>query len=73
MDAVFSRHVDAVVAALSWTRTVVIEQGRAKFSAGADGYTAELDEATWRKLRIGRRCRLTVGAFSDEVKEVVPR
>lgn len=53
------------------------EAYRAKFSAGAgggaDGYAAELDEATWRKLRIGRRCRLTVGAFTNEVKQVTPR
>lgn len=174
---VFSRHVDAVVAGLSWTRTVVVEQGRwhsrrtawkpqhgdtvrnlrtvqatepelvwggdsrragasmpkgksrevmekhtyfeyeefewhkyrsfsargestadvrwpeytleadqriseqretyhAKFSAGTDGddseYAAELDEATWRALKVGQKCRLTVGAFSDEVKQVTP-
>jgi hypothetical protein len=53
------------------------ETYRAKFSAGPDDggdeYTAALDEATWRKLRIGRKCRLTVGAFSDEVKQVTPR
>jgi len=53
------------------------ETYRARFSVGADGgadeYAAELDEATWRKLRIGRRCRLTVGAFSDGVKQVTPR
>jgi hypothetical protein len=40
---------------------------------GSDGgaeYTAELDEATWRTLRVGRLCRLTVSAFGDEVKQV---
>ena len=49
---------------------------RARFSVSADGegeYAAELDEATWRKLRVGRRCRLKVGALSDEVKQVTPR
>ena len=53
------------------------ETYRAKFSVragdGEDEYAAEVDEATWRKLRIGRRCRLKVGAFSDEVKRVTPR
>lgn len=39
---------------------------------GADEYVTELDEATWRRLRVGRRCRLTMGAFSDEVKQVTP-
>jgi hypothetical protein len=52
------------------------EAYRAKFSAGADGnddeYVTELDEATWRTLQVGTRCRLTVGAFSDEVKRVTP-
>jgi hypothetical protein len=174
--SVFSRHVDAVVVALSWKRTVVIEQGRwesrstswkphgdnvrnlrtvqhmepdivggrsrgqdvarlpknrsyevmsehthfeyeefdwhkyrsysargdspadvhwpehtlepeqriserretyhAKFSADADGgadeYMTELDEATWRTLEVGLRCRPKVGALSDEVKQVTP-
>jgi hypothetical protein len=40
--------------------------------SGAAEYTAELDEATWRALEAGRQCRLTVGAFSDEVKRVTP-
>ncbi len=52
------------------------EAYRAKFSAGADGggdeYVTELDEATWRTLKVGMRCRLTVGAFSEEVKQVTP-
>jgi hypothetical protein len=47
---------------------------RAKFSAvGADTgdeYVAELDEATWRPLKVGLRCRLTLGALSGEVKRV---
>ena len=53
------------------------ETYRAKFSVraddGEDEYATEVDEATWRKLRLGRRCRLKVGAFSDEVKRVTPR
>jgi hypothetical protein len=51
------------------------EAYRAKFSAGAGGgaeYVTELDEATWRTLDVGTRCRLTVGAFSDQVKQVAP-
>jgi hypothetical protein len=41
---------------------------------GGDGdeYLTELDEATWRRLRIGRRCRLKIGALGDEVKQVTP-
>jgi hypothetical protein len=35
-------------------------------------YTTELDETTWRTLRVGAKCRLTVGSFSDEVKQVTP-
>ena len=48
------------------------ETYRATFSVGADGgeFTTELDEATWQTLKVGRRYRLTVGAFSDEVKQV---
>jgi len=46
----------------------------ATFSVTADGedeeYTTELDEATWRTLRVGLKCRLKVGSFSDEVKQV---
>jgi len=45
-----------------------------RFSAAADGrgtkYTTDLDEATWRTLRMGLKCRLKVGSFSDEVKDV---
>jgi hypothetical protein len=39
---------------------------------GTDGdeYLTELDEATWRKLRVGCRCRLKTGALGDEVKQV---
>ena len=37
-----------------------------------DEYLTELDEATWRRLRIGRRCRLKIGALGDEVKQVTP-
>jgi hypothetical protein len=51
------------------------ETYRAAFAAGADGgdeYVTELDEATWRTLEAGLRCRLTVGAFSSEVKRVTP-
>jgi len=51
------------------------ETYHATFSVkGDDGdeYLAELDQATWRKLRIGRRCRLKIGAFGDEVKQVIP-
>ena len=52
------------------------ETYRAKFSAGAAGgmdeYMTELDEATWRTLEVGLRCRLKVSAFSDEVKQVTP-
>jgi hypothetical protein len=52
------------------------ETYRAKFSVDADGgedeFMTELDEATWRTLEVGLRCRLTVGAFSDEVKQVTP-
>jgi hypothetical protein len=45
---------------------------RATFSADAGGgeFTTELDEATWRTLKVGRRYRLRMGAFSDEVKQV---
>jgi hypothetical protein len=51
------------------------EAYRAKFSAGGedseDEYAAELDEATWRTLKAGLRCRLKVGALSGEVKQVI--
>jgi hypothetical protein len=36
-------------------------------------HVTELDEATWCRLRVGRRCRLKIGALGDEVKEVTPR
>jgi hypothetical protein len=53
------------------------ETYRAKFSAGGSEddeqeYRAELDEATWRTLKVGRRCRLKLGTLSDEVKQVTP-
>jgi hypothetical protein len=51
------------------------ETYHATFSVkGSDGddYVTELDQATWRKLRIGRRCRLKIGALGDEVKQVTP-
>ena len=48
------------------------ETYRATFSVDADSgeLTTELDEAMWQTLKVGRRYRLTVGAFSDEVKQV---
>jgi hypothetical protein len=51
------------------------ETYHATFSVkGGDGdeYPTELDEATWSKLRVGRRCRLKIGALGDEVKQVTP-
>jgi hypothetical protein len=52
------------------------EAYRAKFSAAGDDsedeYAAELDEATWRTLKAGLRCRLKVGTLSGEVKQVIP-
>ncbi len=50
------------------------ETYRAKFSVAADesDLVTELDEPTWRTLKLGRRYRLKVGAFSDEVKQVSP-
>jgi hypothetical protein len=52
------------------------ETYHAKFSVTADGgereYLTELDQATWRTLKVGKKCRLAVGAFSDEVKQVTP-
>ncbi len=48
------------------------ESYRATFSVDGDGgeLTTELDEATWRTLKMGRKYRLKMGAFSDEVKQV---
>jgi hypothetical protein len=47
-----------------------------KFSVNADSdadeYLTELDEATWRPLKMGKRYRLTVGLLSDEVKQISP-
>ncbi|HEY2270989.1 MAG TPA: hypothetical protein VGI96_50835 [Streptosporangiaceae bacterium] len=44
--------------------------------ADADGgereFVTELDEATWRTLEVGLKCRLKVSGFSDEVKQVAP-
>ena len=48
------------------------EAYRATFSAGDDEYLTELDEATWRRLRTGKRYRLKVSTLSGEVKEVSP-
>ncbi len=49
---------------------------RVRFSAGGadrEGeYGTELDQATWRTLKVGLRCRLKVGALSGEVKQVIP-
>jgi len=49
---------------------------RAKFSVGGedseDEYAAELDEPTWRTLKVGLPCRLKVGALTGEVKQVIP-
>ncbi len=33
-----------------------------------DEYLTELDHEIWRTLRVGRRCRLKVGALGDEVR-----
>jgi hypothetical protein len=38
----------------------------------ADEYATELDYATWRTLKVGRRYRLKVGLLSAEVKQVTP-
>lgn len=50
------------------------ETYRATFTARTDsgkhGYAAELDETTWRTLKVGLKCRLKVSAFSGEVKRV---
>jgi hypothetical protein len=50
------------------------ETYHAKFSANADAdeYITELDEATWRTLKVGKRYRLKVGLLSDEVLQVSP-
>jgi hypothetical protein len=46
----------------------------AKFRVGgsADEYVAQLDEATWRALKPGLACRLTLSSRGDEVKHVTP-
>ena len=44
----------------------------ANANADANEYLTELDEATWRTLKIGKRYRLTLGLLSDEVKQVSP-
>ena len=53
------------------------ETYHATFSVDADGsadeYVTELDAATWRTLRVGLKRSLTLGAFSDQVKQVTPR
>jgi hypothetical protein len=55
------------------------ESYHATFSANSDSgsgdgdeYATELDESTWRTLKVGKRYRLTVGFLSDEVKQVGP-
>jgi hypothetical protein len=52
------------------------ETYHATFSVNADGdgdeYITELDEATWRTLKVGKRYRLKVGLLSDEVQQVSP-
>jgi hypothetical protein len=48
------------------------EAYRATCSAGADEYLAELDEATWRRLRTGMRYRLRISTLSGEIKQVSP-
>ena len=50
------------------------ETYHAKFSVNTDGddYITELDEATWRTLKVGKRYRLKVGLLSDEVQQVSP-
>jgi len=44
----------------------------ATFAAGEDEYLTELDEATWRRLRVGGRYRLKVSTLTGEVKQVAP-
>ena len=53
------------------------ESYRATFSTAAttdvddaDEFTTELDEPTWRTLKVGRRYRLKVSAFGGEVRQV---
>jgi hypothetical protein len=50
------------------------ETYHANFAVNADGdeYITELDEATWRTLKVGKRYRLKVGLLSDEVLQVSP-
>ncbi|MGD0703240.1 MAG: hypothetical protein ABSA02_25570 [Trebonia sp.] len=52
------------------------ETYHAKFSvtadADADAYVTELDETTWRTLKVGRTYRLKVGLLSDAVQQVSP-
>ena len=45
---------------------------RTDANSDADEYLTELDEATWRPLKLGKRYRLTVGVLSDEVKQIAP-
>jgi hypothetical protein len=50
------------------------ETYQAKFSVNADSgageYQTELDETTWRTLKVGKRYRLKLGLRTDEVKQV---
>jgi hypothetical protein len=51
------------------------EAYRATFAAGPgddDTFTAEVDEATFRALAVGRRCRLRVGMLAGDVRQVTP-
>lgn len=50
------------------------ETYHAKFGVDADDgeYVTELDEATWRTLKVSKRYRLKVGILSDEVQQVSP-
>jgi hypothetical protein len=52
------------------------ETYHATFSANADAdadeYVTELDQATWRTLKAGKRYRLKIGLLSDEVLQVSP-
>jgi hypothetical protein len=52
------------------------ETYHARFSAKADRdpaeYQTDLDEATWRTLKVGKRYRLKLGLRNDQVKQVSP-
>ena len=51
------------------------EAYRATFASGPgddDAFTAEVDEATFRTLAVGRRCRLKRGALAGDGRQVTP-